>query len=261
MNELVKLSPRQISIFQQVRRNGRVLVEELVEMFGTTPQTIRKDLQMLADANKVMRFHGGAALLAGVEYTSFEARKHMAAKEKDIIGKAIAQLIPNNIVLMLNIGTTTAAVAQQLKHHAGLKIITDNVNIANDLRTFSGINVMVPGGSVRRSDGAIIGEAAVEFLSQFRADIAVIGTAAIGDDGTLFDYDLREAHVARAIIKNSRHVILAADHTKFDCSAPVQIGHLSQVDKLVTDECTNSNILALCDQYNVELVKANTSSK
>lgn len=120
---------------------------------------------------------------------------------------------------------------------------------------------MVPGGSVRRSDGAIIGEAAVEFLSQFRADIAVIGTAAVGADGTLFDYDLREAHVARAIIKNSRHVILAVDHTKFDCSAPVQIGHLSQVDKLVTDECNRGTILALCDQYNVELVTANTGSK
>jgi len=261
MNDLINLSSRQNAIFQHVRRNGRVLVEELVEMFGTTPQTIRKDLQVLADANKVMRFHGGAALLAGVEYTSFEARKHMAAKEKEVIGKAVAKLIPNNIVLMLNIGTTTAAVAQQLKYHAELKIITDNVNIANDLRTFAGINVMVPGGSVRRSDGAIIGEAAVEFLSQFRADIAVIGTAAIGADGTLFDYDLREAHVARAIIKNSRHVILAADHTKFDCSAPVQIGHLSQVDMLVSDDCTNSTILALCDQYDVELVNANATSK
>jgi len=261
MNELIKLSPRQIAIFQHVRRNGRVLVEELVDMFGTTPQTIRKDLQALADANKVMRFHGGAALLAGIEYTSFEARKHMAAKEKDVIGKAVAHLIPNNIVLMLNIGTTTAAVAQKLKYHAGLKIITDNVSIANDLRTFSGINVMVPGGSVRRSDGAIIGEAAVEFLGQFRADIAVIGTAAIDADGMLFDYDLREAHVARAIIKNSRHVILAADHTKFDCSAPVQIGHLSQVDTLVTDKCESDTMLALCDKHNVELVIANKTLK
>ena len=257
MDNLTTLSPRQTAIFQHVRRNGRVLVEELVEMFETTPQTIRKDLQALADANKVMRFHGGAALLAGVEYTSFEARKHMAAKEKELIGKTVSQLIPNNTVLMLNIGTTTAAVAQQLRHHAQLKVITDNVSIANELRTFSGINVMVPGGSVRRSDGAIIGEAAVEFLSQFRADIAVIGTAAIGGDGTLFDYDLREAHVARAIIQNSRHVILAADHTKFDCSAPVQIGHLSQVDKLVTDDCTSSSLLALCEKYNVELVNAN----
>ena len=259
MNELIKLSTRQKAIYHQVQRNGRVLVEDLVEMFKTTPQTIRKDLQSLADANKVMRFHGGAALLAGIEYTSCEARKHMAAKEKGIIGKTVAKLIPNNIVLMLNIGTTTAAVAQQLKHHAGLKVITDNVSIANDLRTFPGINVMVPGGSIRHSDGAIIGEAAVEFLNQFRADIAVIGAAAIGDDGTLFDYDLREAHVARAIIKNSHHVILAADHSKFGCTAPVQIGHLSQVDKLVTDECNNSNIFALCDQHNVELVESNSA--
>lgn len=255
-----KATQRQTEIQQQIRRVGRVLVEDLVKKFGTTPQTIRKDLQALADENKIMRFHGGAALLAGIEYTSFEARKHIAAKEKKAVGKTVAQLIPNNIVLMLNIGTTTAAVAKQLKRHAGLKIITDNVNIANDLRTFSGVNVMVPGGSVRHSDGAIIGEAAVEFLQQFRADIAVIGTAAIGSDGTLFDYDLREAYVARAIIKNSQHVILAADHTKFDCTAPVQIGHLSQIDKLVTDKCTNRSILEICEKHSVELVIANSTS-
>ncbi len=254
MVKTVRLSPRQEAILLTVRRRGRVLVEDLVETFKTTPQTIRKDLQALSDASKVMRFHGGAALLAGVEYTSFEARKNVAAREKDLIGKAVAKLVPNDIMLMLNVGTTTAAVAQELKHHAGLKIITDNVSIANDLRTLSGIEVIVPGGIVRRSDGAVIGEAAVDFIRQFRADIAVIGTAAIGSDGALFDYDLREAHIVRAIVKNSRHIILAADSSKFERSAPVQIGHISQVHTLVTDAAPLPAIVSICKKNNVELI-------
>ncbi len=197
MNLVPKFNNRQLAILGQVRQRGRVFVDELAELYTTTPQTIRKDLQVLADAHEVMRFHGGASLLAGIEYTGFEARRNIAAVEKDLIGRAVAERIPNNVALMINIGTTTAAVARHLNLHAGIKAVTDNVNIANELRTYPGIEVMVPGGIVRHSDGAILGEAAVDFIRQFRADIAVIGAAAIATDGALLDYDLREAHVGK----------------------------------------------------------------
>ncbi len=251
-----KFSPRQAAILSQIRHQGRVQVEVLAEVFSTTPQTIRKDLQVLEDANKVMRFHGGASLLTGSEYTDFEIRKKISSREKQAIAKAVAQRIPNNIALMINAGTTTAAVAAQLKHHTGLKIVTDNVSIANELRLFEGAEIMVPAGVVRRSDGAILGETAVDFIRMFRADIAVIGTAAIAEDGALLDYDLREANVARAIIENSQHIILAADSSKFNSKGPVQIGHLSQVNTLVTDQCCNAKIANLCQDYQVELIEA-----
>ena len=168
----------------------------------------------------------------------------------------LANRIPNNVALMINIGTTTAAVARHLKVHVGLKVVTDNVNIANELRTYPGVEVLVPGGVVRRSDGAILGEAAVDFIRQFRADIAVIGAAAVAKDGALLDYDLREAHVARSIIENAHHVIMAADGSKFGRSAPVCVGHLSQVHTLVTDRCDNEAIAALCAKHQIDLVEA-----
>jgi len=203
-----------------------------------------------------MRFHGGASLLTSLEYTDFEIRRKIADQEKQAIGKAVASLIPNNIALMINAGTTTAAVALQLKHHTGLKIVPDNVSIANDLRLFEGIEIMVPSGVVRRSDGAILGETAVDFIRMFRADISVIGAAAISRDGALLDYDLREANVARAIIECSEHVILAADSTKFLGKGPVQISHLSHVDTLVTDQCKDSNLIELCKKHDVDLIEA-----
>ena len=153
-------------------------------------------------------------------------------------------------------GTTTAAVGRALRNHAGLKVLVDNVNIANDLRDNPGLEVMVPGGILRRSDGAILGESSVDFIRQFRADIAVVGAAAIDDTGALLDFDLGEVHVTRAMIESAKHVILAADSSKFERSGPVCIGHLGQVHTLVTDRCTNMALAVLCQQHEVELVEA-----
>lgn len=247
---------RRVAILENLQQNGRALVDDLAASFNTTPQTIRKDLNILSDESKVMRFHGGASLLAGVEYTGFEAREDISRSEKEKIGKAAAKLIPNNAAIIINAGTTTAAVARSLGQHTGLKVVTDNVSIANDLRAYGGLEVMVPGGVVRRSDGAILGESTVDFIRQFRADIAIIGAAAIATDGSLLDYDLREASVARAIIENARHVLLTSDSTKFDRAAPVCIGHLSQVHTLVTDAGCPSALRKLCKQYEVSLTEA-----
>lgn len=247
---------RQVAILQHLQLNGRAMVDDLAERFTTTPQTIRKDLSVLADESKIMRFHGGAALLAGIEYTGFEVRKEIAKDEKERIGKAASEQIPNYAAIIINAGTTTAAVARNLNQHSGLKVVTDSVNIANDIRTFSGVEVIVPGGSVRRSDGVILGEAAVDFIRQFRADIAVIGSAAIEADGSLLDYDLREASIARAIIENARHVILAVDSTKYERIAPVCIGHLSQVQSLVTDAGCPTALRRLCELHGVSLTVA-----
>ena len=90
----------------------------------------------------------------------------------------------------------------------------------------------------------------------FPQKTAIIGASAIASDGTLLDYDLREAHVARAIVENSRHVILAADGSKFERSAPVKIGHLSQMHTFVTDECDSADLRSLCERHDIELVVA-----
>jgi len=132
-------------------------------------------------------------------------------------------------------------------------VVTDSVAVANEIRGFSGLEVIVPGGVVRGSDGAVLGEAAVDFIRQFRADVAVIGAAAISADGALLDYDLREASVARAIIENAQTVILAADSSKYDRPAPVRFGHLWQAQTLVTDRGCPSGLRRLCAERGVGL--------
>lgn len=115
---------------------------------------------------------------------------------------------------------------------------------------------MVPAGIVRGSDGAILGEATVDFIRQFRVDTAVVGAAAISEDGTLLDYDLREAWVVKAIIENARNVILAADSTKYGRAAPICIGQIGDVGTLVTDKGCSEGLRKICTESNVRLVLA-----
>ncbi len=247
---------RQAAILKHLQSRGRASVDELADAFETTPQTIRKDLNSLADVNQITRFHGGAALIAGTEYTGFSVREAIAREEKESIASVVAAKIPNNTTVFINSGTTTAKVAMRLSHHVGLRAVTDSVYLANEIRDFPGIEVMVPGGVVRKADGAIFGQETVDFIRQFRVDIAVIGAAAIAPDGALLDYDLREASVARAIIENSRNVILAADSTKFGRAAPVCIGHIGQVDTLVTDRSCPAELRKLCAKVGLDLLVA-----
>ncbi|UWQ15365.1 DeoR/GlpR family DNA-binding transcription regulator [Aliiroseovarius sp. M344] len=241
---------------KHLQAKGRALVDDLAELFEATPQTIRKDLNALAEVNQIARFHGGAALVGGTEYAGFAVRQDVAREEKEHIGRATAALIPNDSSLIINAGTTTAAVARNLSHHVGIKAVTDSVTLASEIRDFAGVEVMVPAGVVRKSDGAILGEAAVDFIRQFRVDTAVIGAAAIAEDGSLLDYDLREASLVRAIIENARNVILTADGTKFGRAAPVCIGKLEQIDTLVIDKSCPQALAEMCVAKSVRLVLA-----
>jgi DeoR family glycerol-3-phosphate regulon repressor len=249
------LPPRHSEIIQMAKEHGRVLVEDLASHFNVTPQTIRKDLNDLCDRRLLSRIHGGALFPSGIENVEYEARRKIAAAEKDAIGNAAAKLIPDNASLFINIGTTTEAVSTALLDHNGLLVITNNINVANRLRVFPSIEVIIAGGVVRGSDGGIVGEAAVDFIKQFKVDYAVIGTSAIDHDGALLDFDFREVKVAQAILANARHVILVADSTKFERTAPVRIGHLSQVDTFITDRCEVATVRAICADAEVQLIE------
>jgi DeoR family glycerol-3-phosphate regulon repressor len=251
----VFLSPRHTEIMQLAKDHGRVLVDDLASHFQVTPQTIRKDLNDLCDERLLTRIHGGAVFPSGIENLEYEARRQIASQEKESIGLAAARMIPDSASLFINIGTTTEAVSKALLDHKGLMVITNNINVANRMRVYPAIEVVVAGGVVRGSDGGIVGEAAVDFIRQFKVDYAVIGASAIDHDGALLDFDFREVKVAQAIIANARHVILVSDSKKFERTAPVRIGHLSQVDTFITDRCDVEAIRRICNENDVELVE------
>ena len=232
----VNLNPRQLNLLGVVRSRGSVTVEKLAEKLGVTLQTVRRDVHRLDEAGLLTRFHGGVRVPSSTtENIAHQQRESLNAEGKLRIARAVAAHIPNDCSLILNIGTTTEAVAKALLQHTGLRVITNNLNVAAILSRNLTCEVIVAGGVVRARDLGIVGEAAVSFIRQFKVDIALIGISGIEDDGSLRDYDYREVLVAQTIIEHAREVWLVADSSKFNRPAMVELATLSQIDRLYTD--------------------------
>ena len=250
-------NPRQIKLLDFVRAHGAASVEQLADKLGVTLQTVRRDVQRLAEKGLLMRFHGGVRVPSStVENLAHTHRETLHSDGKARIAQAVAQQVPHHCSLILNIGTTTEAIAKALLHHQGLRVITNNLNVAAILSGNPDCEVIVVGGVVRPRDRGIVGEAAVDFIRQFRVDIAIIGISGIEADGSLRDFDYREVKVAQTIIKQSREVWLAADHSKFNRPAMVQLATLDQIDRLFTDEPPPEPFPELLANADVQLVVA-----
>ncbi len=246
-----QLHPRQSDIFEIAKREGRVDVDALAFQFQVTPQTIRKDLNDLCEIKALNRIHGGAVYPSSTANFAYRSRRELAVDAKSDIAKIAAELVPDNSSLFMNIGTTVESVAIALRGHQGLVAVTNNLNVAYILSDAANIEVVVAGGTVRKSDRAIVGAATVDLIKQFKVDFAIIGASSIDEDGCLLDFDYQEVRVARAILEQARTKILVADAMKFERRAPVQIGHLSDIDIFVTDAPLSENIQQICDEADV----------
>lgn len=255
MSELpAVVAERHRRILDLAQRTGSVAVDALAAELAVTPQTIRRDLNVLAERSMLSRVHGGAVVTSGVDNMDREARRHVAAEAKTAIGAAAAALVPDGASLIINIGTTTEAIARALTGHRHLLVVTNNLNVADILAGSPTIEVVVAGGRVRASDRAVIGPLATDFIRGFRVDYALIGASAIDADGTLLDFDVDEVHVSQTIIAQARTVILAADRTKVGRAAPVRIAGMDAIDHFVTDRLEQA-LAAPCAEAGVRLVE------
>nr|WP_205518764.1 DeoR/GlpR family DNA-binding transcription regulator [Pseudotabrizicola algicola] len=247
---------RQSGILEIARQEGRVVVEDLAQRFDVTLQTIRRDLTELAEAGHLDRVHGGAVPRTGVANIGYDARRKMNESAKAAIARACAAAIPDNASIIMNLGTTTEAVARELVHHRNITVVTNNMNVANLLLANPSCEIMLAGGALRRSDGGLVGELTTQFIEQFKVDFAVIGTSALDRDGDLLDFDLAEVRVSRAILRQARQAFLVTDHSKLGRSAPARIASLSELDAVFTDQPLPDNLMSACEGWGTRVTVA-----
>ena len=245
----MKQTQRHDAIIELVKKQGYVSTEELVEQFAVSPQTIRRDLNDLAEQKMILRHHGGAALPSSSVNTPWHDRKATQTAEKE----RIARKVPDGATLFIDIGTTPEAVAHALLDHNDLRIVTNNLNVANTLMVKEDFRIILAGGELRSRDGGIIGEATLDFISQFRLDFGILGISGVDSDGSLLEFDYHEVRTKRAIIENSRHVMLVVDHTKFGRNAMVNMGSISMVDAVYTDVLPPAGVLKVITDNNLQL--------
>ncbi len=244
---------RQTDILNIAQSEGRVSVDDLAERFNISVQTIRKDLSDLSEAGQLKRVHGGAILPSGVSNIGYEDRRDLSRAAKAQIAKRVATDIPDNASVFLNIGTSTEAVARELLTHRNLMVVTNNMNIAQILGANPDCEVIVAGGTLRRSDGGLTGHQTVQAIEQFKFDYAVIGCSALDLDGDILDFDIQEVAVSRTIIAQSRECFLVADTTKFDRAAPVRIASLKDVTRFYTDAAPAKPVMNKCNRWATEV--------
>ncbi|MFV0574789.1 MAG: DeoR/GlpR family transcriptional regulator [Vibrio sp.] len=250
----MKASERHQKIIELVKAQGYVSTDDLVARFEVSPQTIRRDLNELADANKIRRNHGGATLSNSAENSPYLDRKIMNQEEKNLIAHALVKHIPDGSTLFIDIGTTPEAVAKALlERHENLRVVTNNLNVALMLMSKPDFKVILAGGEVRNKDGGVTGEATLDFISQFHLDFGILGISGVDYDGSLLDFDYHEVRVKRAIIENSRTVYLPIDDSKFGRNAMVNLGKIEDIDLIVTNKMPPQEITTLIKEHGIHL--------
>jgi len=244
MAETLSVRARRRKILELIQSTGYMPIENLVTSFQVTPQTIRVDLNALADEGLLVRHHGGASIPSSVINTDYNARRSEFAAVKAKLAKAVAESIPDRSAVFIALGTTMLAVAAALTVRSGLKIITNNLEAAQVLAKQPGFEVIVLGGRLDPRNLGTSGPLAMETVSNYRPDVCIFSAGGIDHEGHFLDYYENEAALVRQMIKGSRRSILVVNHSKFGRSASVMLGHVSQIDQLFTDKLPSAALKA-----------------
>ena len=238
----LKTEERGKKILHVLLQRGSASVEELAEIVGTSPVSLRRDLKRLQDRSLVHRTHGGARLPGQQQYeafrfdSSFREREMRFAPEKRRIAMAAAELIRERETVGITAGTTTTQLARCIRHRTRIHIVTNAVNIGMELSNQPGLSVTMTGGTIRWAGAfSLTGPAAIEMLKDVFLDkvfISVCGIDAVRG-ATAIEPD--EAAVFRAMVRQAKQVIVLADSSKIGMVSPALICPPSDIDCLVTD--------------------------
>jgi DeoR family transcriptional regulator, aga operon transcriptional repressor len=228
---------RRKEILQILAEKGQVLVESLSEAFGVSEVTIRNDLDQLEKKNMLIRTRGGAIKMeTGVGYDTRLADKNkINFQQKSRIGQKAAQLIQEGDTIIIDSGSTTAEMVRNLPDFNDLTIITNAMNIANQLVSKSNINVIIPGGYLRKNSQSLVGSQSEKSLRNFNVDKVFLGVDGFDTKKGIYTPNVEEASLNEIMIEVSKEVILLADSSKFTKRSFAFICALDKIHKVITD--------------------------
>ncbi|GAA4686241.1 DeoR/GlpR family DNA-binding transcription regulator [Frondihabitans cladoniiphilus] len=249
------LRERQDRIINALRSTGAASVRELAEALDVSEATIRRDLQVLDSNGELTRTYGGAVLRAGHvvdEHGSegdrerpFEFGEDEQRAEKKKMAVAAAAMIHDDSVVILDIGTTTALVARELRGR-NVTVITSNLAVFDELRDDTSVRLVLLGGVVRRNYRTLVGSLTELALTQVSADYLFLSCTGVRGNGHVVDNMAVEAPIKQSMIAAADKVVLLASEAKFPGTGALRLCSLTDVDVLITTENAPEETLALC---------------
>ncbi|RNF48835.1 DeoR/GlpR transcriptional regulator [Marinomonas hwangdonensis] len=241
----MELNERQNQILNWVQQEDALLVEQMVARFKVSSQTIRKDINQLAERHLVRRTHGGIAPLSSAENLPFDHRQFLNSEAKMAIAAQVAQMIPSGASVFLGIGTTVEYVAKALVSHHDLQVFTNNLTVATILGNYPHIRVRVLAGKLRHQHHDLVGEDTLSGLRQYYFDYGVLGCGGMDEEQGVLDFDPEEAAVSRVLVEQSRHSLLVVDQHKWGRKAMARVQPFASIDWLFSDALTDAQIRLL----------------
>lgn len=226
---------RQKSIIEQLSHTPSMRVSELAQALDVTNETIRRDLEELAEQNIISRTYGGALLRQAVEPALNERHKaHIA--ERAAIGKQAVKQLVDAKVLMIGSGATTVEVAKRIAFEMNhVTVITHSFGVATALSFNPTIEVIMTPGHYHGGEGATHGSQTLKFLADYTADWAILGASSLAHTGPA-DVLIDAADVYRQMLKQSAQNMIVADHSKFDRHATARYAQWHDIHYLVSDQ-------------------------
>jgi len=255
----VLAATRRLRIGQIITQEGQVQVSDLARRFRVSDETIRRDLAELEKEGILQRNYGGAILKQPIESAllpPLEERQVVHRLEKEEIGKLAATLVSEGQVVFLDAGSTTLQVARHLRTIPRLTVVTNDMAIAEELRTAEGVRVMVTGGYLKPRSRSLIGPEAVAAVRRYNADIVFIGATGITLEQGMTTSDIFEAEVKSAMLKAARRRVVVADYSKFGCMHLATFASPQSFDILVTDWQAPADLVKGLQDLGVQVLAA-----
>jgi len=224
-----------MEILRVLELQGSCSIQELATRLDVAQETIRRNVRPLAENGHVIQIRGAVLLPERMQQPAFHRRMSENREAKRRIARHVAARISDGDSMILDTGSTTAFIAQELVARSNLRVITNSAEIASILAPRNGNLVSMAGGDLRNHDGAAFGPAALAFIEQFEVHHAILSIGGFDAEKGLMVFDLCEAEFSRTVIRHAEHVIMAADHTKFGRRGYVRLFGMEEVDLFVTD--------------------------
>ncbi|GAB3712640.1 DeoR/GlpR family DNA-binding transcription regulator [Nocardiopsis nanhaiensis] len=244
---------------------GSVRIEEITEKFGVSMPTARRDLDALASQQLIVRTRGGAMANSSSGDIPLRYRTSRQWREKNTIARKVAEMVEPGSIIAFNGGTTTTAAAFEVGIRAAAEerfadsettVVTNAVNIANDLIVRPQLRIVVLGGVARMRSYELTGPLTSLILPEITINTLFLGVTSIDLQNGLFTHDEGEAAINAALAKTARRVIVVADSTKFHTTSFARICELDAVDALVTDSGVESATVRELEKRGIEVVTA-----
>ena len=229
---------RRHGIRRLLARAGAIRVEELADLLGVTPMTIRRDLTAMEEEGLLLRTHGGATVQSPmVRELSFSEKDALHAEQKAAIARTAVDYIEPGSSIFIATGTTCLHFARAMPASLDLNVYTNNLRVAMELFGRDGFQVTLYGGHLARRSPDLYGEIAIARIQEYRLDLAVLGADAIDTArGEAYGAAHEIIAVDRAVLRQSTAALILADSSKIGKHSHTLLTKLSSGITLITDD-------------------------